>query len=465
MSVNSDSGLKPYPTIPESNGGSRVIPKTSPLRRSNTEDQKALQKENYLKKIDIPEKHVVYSGRKNYFDGETRSLLEFEEEEEDCYLHVRHGNSLPDMLSKSYDHHLTPSRSFINQLQGLDVSKFNEPHSDVARKPAQEADLTNNGTSKCNKENINVENKDLDKTDLVYKENNLQVLSEQNVINSCNQNEKVHLETDKKDKDSLAGENKAHLQNVEDKDSVTEERKAHLQNEEDKDSLAGEFSDGSGTITDHLENAESGSERSESPDGNFSFPKLSEVALMSKKPLNFSLTESERFVTDSTGSNVGSSIKSVGSAFTRTKNNSLSPTGSHGLPSYVRTLSSDTSQSKESESIKATNSKSPTFKLNMTAILPVSGSVVDLIVILQRLVGMGSTFCQTFCSLSSKRQKKEELQESLSSDSSVEFSFDLVARTSRQTLYESLFDVSFIFICFIFNVDMFYFVYPHPWLK
>lgn len=442
MSVNSDSGLKPYPTIPESNGGSRVIPQTSPLGRSNIEDQKSLQKENRLKKIDIPEKHVVYSGRKNYFDGETRSLLEFEEEEEDCYLHVRHGNSLPDMLSKSYDHHLTPSRSFINQLQGLDVSQLNEPHSDVASKQAQGSDLTTYATNNCGKENINVANKDLEKMDL-------SVSSEQNVMNSDNQTEKTKLKSGENN-DSLAGEGKAHLKDDEDKDSLARERKTNLQNEEDKDSLAGEFSDGSGTITDHLENAESGSERSESPDGNFSFPKLSEVALMDKKPLNFSLTESERFVTDSTGSNVGSSIKSVGSAFTRTKNNSLSPTGSHGLPSYVRTLSSDTSQSKESESTKATNSKSPTFKLNMTAILPVSGSVVDLIIILQRLVGVGSTFCQTFCSLSSRRQKKEEIEESLSSDSSVEFSFDLVARTSRQTLYESLFDVSFIFIFIYF---------------
>ena len=81
----------------------------------------------------------------------------------------------------------------------------------------------------------------------------------------------------------------------------------------------------------------------------------------------------------------------------------------------------------------------PSPQKHSSATLPVSSSAVDLIVIIQRLVGIGKTLCQTFCPL--RRTNSSDLSTPPTSYEE-EIHYQPISYNCRQKLYDAFLNVS-----------------------
>lgn len=437
------SGETHYPTIHETPMASQQSALGPEQERSRTE---AINIRKFTEMRDSS--HSNYGLHKT--DVDTKSLDDFVEE---CgnmvtFSYIRQSSSLPDILSKSYDHSLSVSRRYISQhLNDKDqsetgkVSHDQEIHQSEGRKVSHGQNMNQSDVER-NPHNQNKDQSDVETMKLDQSNNQSEIGSV-----SCDQSiDQSVIKTEPCDKDknqspihSLSSdslksqsENQKMLHDIVISADVHQEldKEKKCYHDDDEDSIGGEFqNDSDNTLTDSDEG--NLTDHTESADEDFAFPPIEIVSLVSEKldsQANVSPVQSMQKKDDS----IAASYKEMNSAVGQSRvvlDRHISQE-SEGQDSFtpVNSLNSPISPS------------SPLPKVIST--LPLSSSVIDLIVMLQRLIGFSFTINQTFCQ-SVYRGQAFISEDSIHSSSDLESENFLVSTKmgeARQKLYDNIFE-------------------------
>lgn len=332
---------------------------------------------------------------------DTQSLCEFSEEEEGedgvmTFSNLRHSSSVPEMLSKSYDHHLDVVRTkakvpdLLGNLNGDDFvkelakdSSINsvQQQSPLSKKEDPRQRLLDSQSDSEQEDEIVAINKNITK-----------VTSEQ-----CSASD--NQDSCDKSEEETPTQIDPHQQLLNENAMTVDRNGPGVRVDGDQDSLAGEFTQSFGE--DDQTERESLSSVQDSPIQNFDFPPVSEVVTLDSEKLTESNTvpptETVHAGTNDTEEACDASSSTRGSreAGSFSANEMSSPetqTSSSDVPSSLASVRS--------------------------AYIPVSSSLFDVLVLLQRTVGFGKTLCQTFYK-SGHSHRMADLESSFSSSSTA----------------------------------------------
>lgn len=342
------------------------------------------------------------------------------------FSNIRHSSSVPEMLSKSYDHHLDvmrPSPKFpvlkshetgVNSVQELrESSPFQTPLEN--KPPANQANSGMNNFSDCPGSKDDEEVNAVDESDYSHetnKESNTDIKQE-GTDGSQQEGETAGLEGE-----VTPSQTDSHQQLLNQNAMKVGEIPHGDRIDGDQDSLAGEFTQ-SLEEEDKEGDHESLSSTQDSPIPNFDFPPVSEVVTLDSEKL----TEDDQ--SDKPVTSISNSKEQQQYGASSSASDSKEPLSSSEVENSspeCRTSSSDIPAS--ISSVKS-------------AYIPVSGSLFDVLVLLQRIIGFGKTLCQTFYK-STSSHRMTELESSFSSSTTVSsyFGGDL-----RKKLYTQFHEV------------------------
>ncbi|OWF55100.1 uncharacterized protein LOC110465006 [Mizuhopecten yessoensis] len=370
----------------------------------------------------------------NKTDGDTKSLEDFVDEYGDAmvtFSYIRHSSSLPDILSKSYDHSLSVSRRHISQNLGDKDLPEIKPVSCDHNKNQSLIDkvLPDDSEGQSEKQKMS---HDLVVSAEVHQQSFEDSELMKAKVSNHDDDKDIHqhlLEDDELMKAKVSNhddDNDIHQQLLEDDELI----KAKVGNhDDDKDSLAEEFhNDSDNTFTESDD--DNLTDHTESADEDFAFPPIEIVSMVSEK------LDTQAIMTPVPSTQK----KDLIAASFKEMNGSTGPS----RPTIVldRHISCDSVE----DSVTPANSvsspispSSPTPKV--MSMLPLSSSVVDLIVMLQRLVEFSSTISQTFCHSTVKGQTSVNEDSILSLEScSDEFYLTTKMSDARQKLYDNIFE-------------------------
>ncbi|XP_060066524.1 uncharacterized protein LOC132546822 [Ylistrum balloti] len=370
-SLSSEGGTH-YPTIHESPLPSQTSVKQEQVRAEALNIRKFSQME------DLHGAHPNYGLHKN--DADTKSLEDFVDECGDkmmTFSYMRHSSSLPDILSKSYDHSLSVSRKYISQ---------NLSSKEQSEKRAMSHDINTDHS-------------------LIHRESAAKSQSE-----NQDRSHAIVVSAD------------VHQESLEDSELKRDKLGNH---DDDKDSIAGEFhNDSDNTYSDSDEG--NLTDQTESDEDNFAFPPVEIVSLVSEK-LDSQANVAPVASTQEKEDPIAASYKEMNCAM--------------GKPETVldREISCDSEEGQGSATPVnlAIFPSSPVPKV--MSMLPLSSSVVDLIVMLQRLIGFSYTVSQIFCH-SALRAQTVVNEESTQSSESEDFLSNTKMSEARQKLYDNIFE-------------------------
>ena len=351
---------------------------------------------------------------------DTQSLCEFSEEDEEesdglmTFSNLRHSSSVPEMLSKSYDHHL-----------------------DVMRPSAKIPDLQGNGTNPLEKQGetgsstILQQETSLLKGEGVWKDSLLDSQSD------SDQNEEIATIIEN-DVPSTSHDNPSTSSKQDDSDKEGEETPTELNphkqllNENamgqtglggrpdgDQDSLAGEFTQSFGE-EDREGDQGSLSSVQDSPVQNFDFPPMSEVVTLDSEKLSQNTPTPQKEVVKPSAS--------------RVKPPDASTSEKESVDPQSLSTTDDSSQEKQTSSSSDIPASVSSVK---SASIPVSSSLFDLLVLLQRTIGFGKTLSQNF-HRTTPGHRTSDLESSFSSSTTVGSFF---GGETRKKLYHKFHEV------------------------
>ncbi|XP_062622381.1 uncharacterized protein LOC134283874 [Saccostrea cucullata] len=315
--------------------------------------------------------------------GDTQSLCEFSEEEEEggvmTFSNLRHSSSVPEMLSKSYDHHLDvprPGLKFPNLKSdgngSEDFKKLLKINSSVRTPPAGNFDTCDNRElSDHLKSSADDEIVDIIQGDL-KKETNNKLDREFKPEETSDWHEHQPTEKSAGNETELTPTNDCHQQLL--SENAMPVGDSYHGDGGDQDSLAGEFTqsleEGEGREGDQ----ESMSSTQDSPGQNFDFPPMVEVVTLDSEKLieNEPTQKAER-----------QHVHEQREVLLSTKENK-----DPGSSSEVDSSSPENQTSSSDNQVPL----SPLKK----AYIPVSSSLFDVLILLQRTIGFSKTLCQTF---------------------------------------------------------------------
>lgn len=346
---------------------------------------------------------------------DTQSLCEFSEEDEGedgvmTFSNLRHSSSVPEMLSKSYDHHLDVIRTktkvpdMLGNLNGDNFGKELATDSSI-NSVQQQVPLSNKEDPR---ESLQKSQSDSEQEDeiVAINENNTKVTSEEcstrGKQDSCDKSEE---ETPK--------QIDPHQQLLNENAMTVDRNGPEGRADGDQDSLAGEFTQSFGE-EDRVER-ESLSSVQDSPVQNFDFPPVSEVVTLDSEIL----TESNAVPPTET---VHAVTKDTEEAFNASSSTRVSGEAGSSSGMELSSPENQTSSSDVPSSLASVRS----------AYIPVSSSLFDVLVLLQRTVGFGKTLCQTFYK-SGHSHRTADLESSFSSSTTVGSYFG--GETTRKKLY------------------------------
>lgn len=313
------------------------------------------------------------------------------------FSNLRHSSSVPEMLSKSYDHHLDVIRTKAKVPDLLGNSNGDNFVKELAKDSS--VDSVQQQVPLANKEDLRQSSlesqSDSEQEDeiVAINENNTKVTYEQcstrGKQDSCdNSQEETPKQSD------------PHQQLLNENAMMVDRNGPKGRADGDQDSLAGEFTQ-SFEEEDRVER-ESLSSVQDSPVQNFDFPPVSEVVTLDGEKLTETnavpLTETVNTGTNDTNvacnasSSTRGSSKEAGSSSAMELSSPENQTSSSDVPSSLASVRS--------------------------AYIPVSSSLFDVLVLLQRTVGFGKTLCQTFYK-SGHSHRAADLESSFSSSSTA----------------------------------------------
>lgn len=346
---------------------------------------------------------------------DTQSLCEFSEEDEGedgvmTFSNLRHSSSVPEMLSKSYDHHLDVIRTktkvpdMLGNLNGDNFGKELATDSSI-NSVQQQVPLSNKEDPR---ESLQKSQSDSEQEDeiVAINENNTKVTSEQ-----CSTRGKQ--DSCDKSEDETPKQIDPHQQLLNENAMTVDCNGPEGRADGDQDSLAGEFTQSFGE-EDRVER-ESLSSVQDSPVQNFDFPPVSEVVTLDSEKL----TETNAVPPTET-------VHAGTNDTEETCNDSSSTRGS-------REAGSSSGMELSSPENQTSSSDVPSSLASVrSAYIPVSSSLFDVLVLLQRTVGFGKTLCQTFYK-SGHSHRTADLESSFSSSSTAGSYFG--GETTRKKLY------------------------------
>jgi hypothetical protein len=359
---------------------------------------------------------------------DTQSLCDFSEAEEEgvmTFSSLRHSSSVPEMLSKSYDHHLDVTRPNVNsplsksrktgvkemgENSGFHTPPENIPfHTPPEQKslPAKQENSGQNSSSNCLESKDDEDVSAINKSDSQHETNKKSDLNTKHEGTGDLQQEGETTDIEREvtpTQQQLLNQNAMKVGEVPLGDRV----------DGDQDSLAGEFTQ-SLEEEDKEGDHESVSSTQDSPIPSYDFPPVSEVVTLDSDKLTEEV-QSHKPVTSISNSNDGASSSAKDS-----KEPVSSSEVENSSPEY-QTSSSDVPSSVGSV---------------RSAYIPVSGSLFDVLVLLQRIIGFGKTLCQTFYK-STSSHRINEFESSFSSSTTISSYF---GGDMRKKLYTQFHEV------------------------
>ena len=303
------------------------------------------------------------------------------------------------------------------------------------------------------------------------------------------QNGEIFMEERKKSNDEASDKNTEIVSNIKPDHEISSVNKAPpLHSASIKETLGNEesqeiqnFMENPVTMTTELEDSDDShtlTDDSVSPDGDFQFPPIEEVDSVSASPVVVShcepVTVSDTFTNKMSvlrpaprSSHRSSPKQKSSEMITNTKKSKDVPndTGKAQIIGSQSQRSHNSASISNSESLSAeadanikesftesllSNISFPSPEKHSMAILPISSSAVDMIVILQRLVGTGKIFCRTFSPI--RRALSSEPSIPITSSSEEEINYQPMNYKCRQKLYDGFLDVNiFTYIIFIWH--------------
>ncbi|KAK3094552.1 hypothetical protein FSP39_003275 [Pinctada imbricata] len=394
-----------YPTIPEQNGG---------------HEKSSSAGINVPKLSHLPQHHMVDRFKKG---SDTQSLLEFEDDSMVSFAGIRPSSSLPDILSKSYDHHLDTSRRVnSNQNQAFvdkDPEIIHANGNEILNEESRTKDTGINITLRAEDESKNPH------TTSMNSEENVKGMAELDEASGSESGDSDYMDTVN---DFPQVPKTTVDEHIPGDDSRKEtgpheeilQRNGRIMSSSDRDSLAEEFQNSCDSIqeTSNVCQSESESESDNSESNtNFKFPQVSQVEEVTS-PMFVPLE-----IPQDVRCGPSTSASKIEDGGTETQL-STDKTGDDGKITLVDT---------NPIMLEVSPTSSP-LNGHIQVTVPISGSVIDLVVVLQRLVGFGSTLCHTF--YRNRQPNHADFETSFSSTDSGDEIMTFHNGDMRRKLYE-----------------------------